>query len=72
MSLLTVLLRYHNDHVVGVRYAFIVLPDQGGRLARPHVLRQGQVSMALDQTSRVKRLNQAFVTFVWLVLFISL
>ena len=72
MSVLTVLLRYHNDHVVGVRYALIVLPDQGGRLERPHVLRQGQVSMALDQTSRAKRLNQAFVTFVWLVCFISL
>ena len=59
MPLLTVRLRYHNDHVVGVRYAFIVLPDQGGRLERPHVLHQGKVSMALDQTSRAKRLSQA-------------
>ena len=67
MSLLTVLLRYHNDHVVSVRYASIVPPDQGLRLERARVLHQGNVPMALDRTSRVKRLNQVFVTFVWLV-----
>ena len=36
-------------------------------MERLHVLRQGKVSMALDKTSRIKRLNQAFVTFEWLV-----
>ena len=33
------------------------------------MLRQGNVSMALDKTSRMKRMNQAFVTFGWLVSF---
>ena len=72
MSLLNVHLRYHNDHVVVVRYATIVLPDQGIRLKRLHVLRQGRVSKALDHTSRLKHLNQAFVTCGWLVFFIQL
>ena len=49
-----------------------IVEDQGGRLECPYVLRHGQVSRALDHTSRLQHLNHAFATTVWLVFFISL
>ena len=65
MFLLDILLRCACDHVVLVNGASTVYPDQGGRLECAHVLRQGQVSVARDQTSRVKRLNQGVCKQAW-------
>ena len=41
--------------------AFIVTPDHGGRLECAPVLNQGLVSMAHDQASQVKCLDQMSV-----------